>query len=255
MHDYSRFIMRGDNTMYNNPGNWYTVDATQRDGAGNSFSEYHLNQNWDRPINNEDVDVSPTFQMYDNSNLIIRGWWNYPTKTVTIQTTAYSSLTENTEISLTDLKALPTEWNAFLSDFTNNNQEFIGLVPESTIIANATQIKVNNARYQFTGANDYKKKKYHPNAGFTTGNKRSSIVEVTDNSELRLWDGICIYARYNPETNEPGIEIVNRYNKNGTDGSGAAGELDRVEFTFAELKALKTLIDGSSFNLPDASET
>lgn len=254
MRDDSRFIMRGINYPgFNNPGISYQNDSSQfymtdQVNIRSRFAQEkcHLNKYWDRPINNEGL-TSPTFQMYECSNLILRGYWKYPEKSVTIPTDAYASLTEETPISLEELKSHTTEWEYFLGCF-GSDEEFIGLVPESQIIASPTNIVVTRACFQFTGDTSYVKK-YHPNAGLDTFNNRSSLLEVTDNSELRLWDGICIYARYNPETNEPGIEIVNRFGTNGTDmdetnvASGDNKEpLDRISFTFAELKALKDLI-------------
>ena len=238
MRDYSRFIMRGENVSYNSPGYTYQNDSSQFD----NIDKMHLQKYWGRPINNENFDKSPTFQMYECSNLILRGWWNYPTFTnIKISTTAYSHLSGTQIISLEEFKSHTVEWEEFLAYFSDRNAEFIGLVPESEIIASPVDITINQARVQYIGDTSHVKK-YHPNAGLDTFGKRSSLLEITDNSELRLWDGICIYARYNPETNEPGIEIINRYNKNGTDGSGATGEIDRVEFTFNELKALKQLV-------------
>ena len=249
MRDDSCFIMRGENrSSYNSPTISYLSDASQYSNSNRFAKEKcHLNKYWDRPINNEGL-TSPTFQMYEHSNLILRGFWKYPEKTVTIETDIYSGLTEDTPISLTELKSHTTEWEKFLAAFEEGEQEFIGLVPESSIIASPTKITVQRACYQFIGETSYVKK-YHPNAGLDTFGKRSSLIEVTDNSELRLWDGICIYARYNPETNEPTIEFVNRYGTNGTDmdeTNVATGDnkepLDRVSFTFDELKALKNLI-------------
>lgn len=72
--------------------------------------------------------------------------------------------------------------------------------------------------------------------------KNSSVVDMADNSELYMRDGICIYARYNPETDEPGIEIVNRSNENSMDNNDVSEEPDKVEFTFEELKYLKRFI-------------
>ena len=249
MRDDSCFIMRGENrSSYNSPTISYLSDASQYSNTNRFAKEKcHLNKYWDRPINNEGL-TSPTFQMYEHSNLILRGFWKYPEKTVTIETDIYSGLTEDTPISLTELKSHTTEWEKFLAAFEEGEQEFIGLVPESSIIASPTKITVQRACYQFIGDTSYVKK-YHPNAGLDTFGKRSSIIEITDNSELRLWDGICIYARYNPQTNEPTIEFVNRYGTNGTDmdeTNVATGDnkepLDRVEFTFDELKYLKRFI-------------
>nr|DAD58870.1 MAG TPA: hypothetical protein [Caudoviricetes sp.] len=203
MRDDSRFIMRGINYPgFNSPGTSYQNDASQFYMADTLMNrsrfaqdKCHLNKYWDRPINNEDS-TSPTFQMYESSNLILRGFWKYPERSVTIPTTAYSHLTTATPISLTELKSHTTEWEYFLGCF-DSDEEFIGLVPESEIIANPTSIVVQRAYFQYTGDTSYVKK-YHPNAGLDTFNKRSSLLEITDNSELRMWDGICIYARYNP---------------------------------------------------------
>ena len=194
--------------------------------------------------------------MYECSNLILRGFWKYPEKSVTIETDVYSGLTESTPISLIELKSHTTEWEKFLAAFEEGEQEFIGLVPESLIIADPTKIVVQRACYQFIGETSYVKK-YHPNAGLDTFNKRSSLLEITDNSELRLWDGICIYARYNPETNEPGIEIVNRYDTNGTDmdETGAKTPREKVTFTFDELKLLKRLIENFSPSIDELVST
>jgi len=134
--------------------------------------------------------------MYECSNLILRGFWKYPERSVTIPTDAYASLTEATPISLTELKSHITEWAYFLGCF-DDDEEFIGLVPESQIIATPVNIVVQRANFQYTGDTSYIKK-YHPNAGLDTFSKRSSLLEITDNSELRLWDGICIYGRYDP---------------------------------------------------------
>lgn len=249
MRDDSRFIMRGENSpSYNSPTISYLSDRSQYSNTNRFAKEKcHLNKYWDRPINNEGL-TSPTFQMYEHSNLILRGFWKYPEKTVTIETDIYSGLTEDTPISLTELKSHTTEWEEFLAAFEQGEQEFIGLMPESSIIASPTKITVQRACYQFIGETSYVKK-YHPNAGLDTFGKRSSLIEVTDNSELRMWDGICIYARYNPQTNEPTIEFVNRYGTNGTDmdeTNVATGDnkepLDRVSFTFDELKYLKRFI-------------
>lgn len=252
MRDDARFIMRGENyPSLNSPGTSYQNDISQGkwDSGFARFSKNtcHLNKYWDRPINNEDFKKSPTFQMYECSNLILRGFWKYPERSVTIPTTAYSHLTEATPISLTELKSHTTEWEYFLGCF-DSDEEFIGLVPESQIIATPTSIVVQRANFQFTGDNSYVKK-YHPNAGLDTFKNRSSLLEITDNSELRLWDGICIYGRYDPQTNEPGIEIVNRYGTNGTDMNETNVEtgdnkepLDRISFTFTELKQLKALL-------------
>lgn len=249
MRDDSRFIMRGENSSsYNSPSISYLSDRSQYSNTNRFAKEKcHLNKYWDRPINNEGL-TSPTFQMYEHSNLILRGWWKYPEKTVTIETDIYSGLTEDTPISLTELKSHTTEWEKFLAAFEEGKQEFIGLVPESSIIASPTKITVQKACYQFIGETSYVKK-YHPNAGLDNFGNRSSIIEITDNSELRMWDGICIYARYNPQTNEPTIEFVNRYGTNGTDMDETnveAGDnkepLDRISFTFAELRDLKRFI-------------
>ena len=252
MRDDARFIMRGENyASLNNPSVSYQNDISQgkwENGFGRfSKSTCHLNKYWDRPINNEDFKKSPTFQMYECSNLILRGFWKYPERSITIPTDAYASLTEDTPISLEELKSHTTEWEYFLGCF-DSDEEFIGLVPESQIIATSTNIVVQRANFQFTGDSSYVKK-YHPNAGLDTFGKRSSLLEITDNSELRLWDGICIYGRYDPQTNEPGIEIVNRYGTNGTDMNETnveAGDnkepIDRVTFTFTELKQLKALL-------------
>lgn len=262
MRDDSRFIMRGANYPgFNSPGTSYLNDSSQfymSDQVSNrsrfAQDKCHLNKYWDRPINNEGL-TSPTFQMYECSNLILRGFWKYPERSVTIPTTAYSYLTAATPISLTELKSHTTEWEYFLGCF-DSDEEFIGLVPESKIIANPTSIVVQRAYFQYVGDSSYVKK-YHPNAGLDTFNKRSSLLEITDNSELRMWDGICIYARYNPETNEPGIEIVNRFDTNGTDmdENGEKAPREKVTFTFDEFRLLKRLIENFSPSIDELVST
>lgn len=264
MRDDSRFIMRGVNYPgFNSPGTSYQNDSSQfymsdtfMDRSRFAQDKCHLNKYWDRPINNEGL-TSPTFQMYECSNLILRGWWNYPLYTnVRIKTTAYSYLQDTQVISLEEFKSHTAEWEEFLAYFLDNDVEFIGLVPESKIFATPTEIVVSQARVQYTGDTAYVKK-YHPNAGLDTFNKRSSLLEITDNSELRMWDGICIYARYNPETNKPGIEIVNRYDTNGTDmdETGEKTPREKVTFTFDELRLLKRLIENFSPSIDELVST
>lgn len=264
MRDDSRFIMRGANYPgFNSPGVSYQNDSSQFYMSDTFMDRYrfaqdkcHLNRYWDRPINNEGL-TSPTFQMYESSNLILRGWWNYPLYTnVKIKTTAYSYLQDTQVISLEEFKSHTTEWEEFLTYFSDNDVEFIGLVPESKIFATPTEIIVSQARVQYIGDTSYVKK-YHPNAGLDTFGKRSSLLEITDNSELRMWDGICIYARYNPETNEPGIEIVNRFDTNGTDmdETGAKTPREKVTFTFNELRLLKRLIENFSPSIDELVST
>lgn len=132
--------------------------------------------------------------------------------------------------------------NQYYITFSNNNSENIigsfGSIP----VAFGTLVAPTVGQTLPTLKNGYKAQN---NAiADISGNARlhmreDSYIEIEDNSELYLQNGVCIYARYNPDTNEPGIEIVNRHNS-GVDNN--VEEIDKVEFTFDELKYLKRFI-------------
>lgn len=131
--------------------------------------------------------------------------------------------------------------NEYYITFSNNNENIIGSFI-STPIAFGTLTAPISGQTLPTLKNGYKAQN---NAiADISGNaqlymRENSYIKIEDNSKLCLQNGICIYARYNPDTNEPGIEIVNCHN---SEINNNVEEIDRVEFTFDELKYLKRFI-------------
>ena len=398
MTDYSRFIMRGENNTYNTASTPYVSDPTQM-SPGNSYDNSgidtykHMGLNWYRPFDNDHTGNanSPTFQMYESSNLILRGHWFYPHDEVVFNSTTYASqvhtgpivepTTTYTEPYYTDINDLADAWSSAIGttlymfftsrqignddptdirvfsyalnlshnpnrydigmednvlhikrtdtstsieihyknpntggfsvglsemrviqevyfDFNNHtvraygsdmelrmvswstdtpihfdnyesdisvevpieitfadirnnptdlaafeaalpaNTAFISMAPNSHIYASSTTITVEDARLIYTNSGNYGPTTYHPNAGINAESKRSSVLEITDNSELRLWDGISIYGRFDPDTGKPTIDFINKY---GCDADPDT-YVEKVSFTFDELRALKEIL-------------
>lgn len=243
MSDYSRFIMRGENNTYNTSTTPYVDDPSQMNpgnsGNGGNDLYKHMQLNWYRPFDNDYVDNanSPTFQMYESSNLILRGHWFYPHEEIEFSSSTYSTVTGQIEITFADIRNNPTDLAAFEAALPANTA-FIGIAPNSHIYATSTTITVEDARLIYTNKGKYGPTTYHPNAGLNAEGKRSSVLEITDNSELRLWDGISIYGRFDPDTGKPTIDFINKY---GCDADTDT-YVEKVSFTFDELRALKALL-------------
>ena len=221
---YDTFIQATGNFHIENHAGTSILRSTISRGL-RTLENGHRGLDWSAPVGNREYDA-PVSQLYDGSNFCMIGEgsnFRY----------GYYDYTTSTQQTQEDFEA-SQEYADIVQAVEDSGCEFLGITYFRSALSSGTY--KNNVTYKYIY--------YIPDS--TT----APVLEMRNVSELRLRDGVSIYARNSLSTNEPGIEVVLRGKENNV-----VVELDRVELSIAELKALKTLIDGSSSDLPDASET
>ena len=208
---YDTFIQATGNFHIENHAGTSILRSTYSRGL-RTLENGHRGLDWSAPVGNRESDA-PVSQLYDGSNFCMIGEgsnFRY----------GYYDYTTSTQQTQEDFEA-SQEYADIVQAVEDSGCEFLGITYFRSALSSGTY--KNNVTYKYIY--------YIPNS--TT----APVLEMRNVSELRLRDGVSIYARNSLSTNEPGIEVVLRGKENNI-----VVELDRVELSIAELKALKNLI-------------
>lgn len=231
MHDNSCFIMRGGKTP--------TVPWAEG-MRPSAYTKTHLNKTWRRPIETED---SPLLSLYDSSQFIMRGRWNY-SKDFSIYSDEFTFIdTEISEAPISIASMTETTKEKFFnalnessfsgygySRYNNLRDAYDTETGEllTTIVATENadggfSISVSNFEY-----NDVPE-------GWSESLKKiegQSLLEVVEDAEVRIsGNSILKMNDFNIEATSEGISFGN-----GT---------EKVTFSIEELKKLKTFLSNS----------
>lgn len=231
MHDNSCFIMRGGKTP----------TAPWAEGMRPSaYTKTHLNKTWRRPIETED---SPLLSLYDSSQFIMRGRWNY-SKDFSIYSDEFTFIdTEISEVptSIASMTEATKEkfFNALNeSSFSGygysryNNLRDVYDVETGELLT--TIITTENADGGFSISVSNFEYNDVPE-GWSESLKKiegQSLLEVVEDAEVRIsGNSILKMNDFNIEATSEGISF----------GDGT----EKVTFSIEELKKLKTFLSNS----------
>lgn len=221
MHDDSIFIMRGSNNNLPWKDYWMPSGVTEGDEGNSVFSK------WARP--NVPTNNSPAVMFYNGSILNMIGdyrpasftGYTYGRTLYITNSTSNLNVGDSIEgnLSAADLTKLNNELQLRISYYSNVAYLSGGVVKEKK----GTTIVVKDVMYTFDYQTDYNNALTNGWSPYLTKQNNSPILEVTENSEVRFHEDFSIVA------NNTGITI-----SNGT---------DTIDFSFAELQALKALVN------------
>lgn len=210
MHDYSTFIMRG-----------ITDEPWLADKQADMLKDQrHMSLDWSRPYHHRMAGTNkngPVFQMYENSNFIMRGVWSLTPDTYVIATDTEGYTEEKTQANI----------DLFMSAESGDYQRLLNKYPECDVVeiksVSFLRTRTSGLKYEISVEAILKKKGWYE---YVPSGKDHPVIEVTDTSELRLHKGASIIA------DESGIVF-----KCGTES---------IHFTISELRDLKGLLHTNS---------
>jgi len=230
MHDDSCFIMRGT-----------TTKVPWKEGMKpDQWTKTHLDKSWYRPIT---TDNGPLFSMYDKSQFIMRGNWDY-SEEYSIYSSNFTFIDENIEIAPTSIETMTEEtkkkffnainkikldageytlYNNLKDAYDEETGELLTTISSTSNPDGGLSLTISKFKYNSVPENWNE---------FLEKVEGQSLLEVIENAEVRIkGDSVFKMNDFSIVATSEGISFGN-------------GE-DSVIFSIDELKKLKTFLNNS----------